>query len=271
MKTWVKLYTEINRDADIGSLTWAQRGIWAALLALAGEIDDRDEEEIETGALDTLSRVAWHLRMSEDELEDAVVAFSERGMVDERDGILYLTNYVKRQGRAPSTRPTAVAGRVKRHRARVTASSAPDCNDDVTSVKRAVTSSDSDTDAEADSESEAEADAPQAPATAAAEPRKGASGYARALADHGIIVNGSVQADMWRDLYEEAGAELFVASLDEAVRASPRVPAFRYVQSIVKRCLAEGTMPGARSRTQARASPLAGIDAAIDQVLREGG
>jgi len=24
VKSWVKLYTEINRDADMGTLTWAQ-------------------------------------------------------------------------------------------------------------------------------------------------------------------------------------------------------------------------------------------------------
>ena len=72
MKTWIKLYTEINRDPDIGTLTWAQRGIWSALLALAGEIDDRDENEQETGRLDTSTRVAWSIRCDLAELDEAI-------------------------------------------------------------------------------------------------------------------------------------------------------------------------------------------------------
>jgi len=150
VKTWVKLYTEIIRDADIGTLTWAQRGVWSAMLALAGELDARDEDGSETGALDTPERVAWHLRLSADELSSALGAFIERGMVDERDGVLYLTHYADRQSRAPSDKTMAVTERVKRHRAQVKRG----CNEDVTSVKRGVTASDSDTetDTEADTE-----------------------------------------------------------------------------------------------------------------------
>jgi hypothetical protein len=117
MKLWVKLYTEILDDPDQGTLTWAERGIWSALLALAGKLDHR-ERGYETGRLDTLERVAWHLRCSLDELSSAITAFTERGMVDERDGILYVTNYAKRQARPPSARPEAVAERVRRYRER---------------------------------------------------------------------------------------------------------------------------------------------------------
>lgn len=105
------------------------------------------------------------------------------------------------------------------------------------------------------------------PAAAAARVREG---YGPILAERGILINGSVQADMWRELYKEAGPDLFVACLDEAVRSSPRLPTVNYVSAIVKRCQQEGTMPRSRGGGS-RASPLAGIDAAIDQVLREGG
>ena len=117
MKTWVKLYTEVNHDPAIGTLTWAQRGIWTALLALAGEIDDRDEYQAETGALDTLPNIAWRLRCDVGELRDAITAFAERNMVDERDGVFYITHYGKRQRRPPSAKPEAVKERVQRHRA----------------------------------------------------------------------------------------------------------------------------------------------------------
>lgn len=152
MKTWVKLYTEIKRDADMGTLTWAQRGIWSYLLVLAGEIDDRDEAGAETGILDTPERVAWHLRLTTEELADALDAFKALGMVDETDGVLFLPNYAKRQGRAPSDRNAAVTERVKRHRAERADSVKRACNEDVTSAKRGVTSSDSDSDSDTDTE-----------------------------------------------------------------------------------------------------------------------
>jgi len=136
MKTWVKLYTEITHDPEIGELTWAQRGIWMTLLALAGEIDARDEEDHETGELDTLPHIAWRIRCDMRELTEAVAAFTERGMVEDRDGILYLPNYAKRQRRAPSSAHAIVAERVARHRERKVIP----CNEDVTSLHRNVTS-----------------------------------------------------------------------------------------------------------------------------------
>src|SRR4030042_615545 len=109
MKTWVKLYTEINRDPDMGTLSWAQRGIWSAVLALCGEIDDRDEHGRETGRLDIISRTAWSIRCDVADLKSAIQEFEERGMVTtDSDGVLWLTNYAKRQSRAPSSRPAAV-------------------------------------------------------------------------------------------------------------------------------------------------------------------
>lgn len=154
MKTWVKVYTEINRDPDIGTLSWAQRGIWQALLALCGEIDDRDEDGAETGRMDTIDRVAWSIRCDMCELEEAIAAFEDRGMV-ERDGddVLWLPNYPKRQGRPLSSRPAAIAERVKRYRAKVQpdANEAPvACNEDVTTLQRGVTPPDPDTDTEID-------------------------------------------------------------------------------------------------------------------------
>lgn len=113
MKPWVKLHVEIIDDPDQGTLTLAQRGVWSMLLALAGFVDDRDEAGIETGRLDTPARVAWRLRVSLPELEEALGAFQERGMVDLRDdGALYLPNYGRRQAAMP------VGERVQRHRDR---------------------------------------------------------------------------------------------------------------------------------------------------------
>ncbi len=129
MKYWVKLYTEVLDDPDQGTLTWAERGIWSALLALAGKLDKRDDDDRETGQLDALERVAWHLRMAEGELTDAVAKFTEREMVDERDGVLFVTHYGDRQARAPSDAHAPVAERVQRHR------KTKQCNEDVTTLQ----------------------------------------------------------------------------------------------------------------------------------------
>lgn len=162
MKTWVKLYTEINRDPDMGTLTWAQRGIWQALLALCGEIDDRDENEKETGRLDILERVAWSIRCEIDELAEAIAAFEDRGMITTIDGgCLYLPNYQKRQARPPSARPSAVSERVKRHRAKLQDES----NEDVTTLHRGVTPSDPDTDPDTEKTTEGAGAPDNGPAT----------------------------------------------------------------------------------------------------------
>jgi hypothetical protein len=171
MKTWVKLYTEITRDPKMLTLTWAQRGIWSALLAMAGEIDDRDGDGAETGAVDTVEYAALRIRCDLPEFQAAIEAFTERGMVDERDGVLYITKYGTRQGRAPSDRPAVVAQRVKRHREKQAAQEppvTPPCNEDVTSAQRGVTCSDSDTDTDAESEADTETEVGAAPQTAPA-------------------------------------------------------------------------------------------------------
>lgn len=151
MKAWVKLYTEINRDPDMGTLTWEQRGIWSALMALCGEIDIRDENENETGATDTPEKIAWHLRTDMKTLQPALDAFQERGFIEITDGVVFLIHYPPRQQRAPSSKPSEVEKRVARHRElkrqqdekdATTADVKRDCNEDVTSLQRGVTPSD---------------------------------------------------------------------------------------------------------------------------------
>ena len=81
-----------------------------------------------------------------------------------------------------------------------------------------------------------------------------ANGLEQALTEHGIIINGPMQSQMWSELYQTAGPDLFRLALDEAARASPRVPTVKFVDAIIKRCLAEGIMPGQRTQTVGHAS-----------------
>lgn len=92
------------------------------------------------------------------------------------------------------------------------------------------------------------------PKAAAAAPES--DGYAKTLSEYGIILNGSIQSDMWHELSETAGKTLFKQALDEAARAGPGVPTFRYVDAIIKRCMRDGVTPGARrDGNGSRASP----------------
>ena len=175
MKTWVKLYTEINRDPAVVTLTLAQRGIWMALLALAGEVDEQDEDGSPTGRLDTLVYTAVRIHVSVADLSDAIPALEERGMVRELDGVLYLPAFAERQSAAPSQRRPAQRDRQRACRAApsVTSPSQPcptpvtpqpdgchnpvttpsqPCHEPVTTLSRAVTRT------ESESESESETD-----------------------------------------------------------------------------------------------------------------
>jgi len=120
VKTWVKLYTKLIDDPDIALLSWAERGIWTSILALAGKLDERDTEDRETGQLDTPERVAWYLRIAIDELQAALASFTRLGMVEERGGVLFIPKYPKRQATPPSERNEAVRQRVRSHRQHVT-------------------------------------------------------------------------------------------------------------------------------------------------------
>lgn len=153
MKTWVKLYTEIINDPKMIRMTWAQRGIWDALLALAGQVDEQDENG-PTGCVGSAQDAALMIRCNDNEFAEAVSAFAERGMIEEHDGILYLSRFAERQSRAPSSQREAVTERVKRHRM----CKANACNEDVTRVKRGVTPSDTETDTETDTERDTETD-----------------------------------------------------------------------------------------------------------------
>ena len=156
MKSWVKLYTEINRDPKMVRLTWAHKGIWAALLALAGEVDVRNGDGQETGQIYSIEDTALIIRCDIAEFTEAVEVFlrptaeGENGMLYEQNGILFITNYGKRQARPPSARPEATKERKRQQRTRESQGS----HEEVTRLRESVTPLDSDVDSEPDSDSE---------------------------------------------------------------------------------------------------------------------
>ena len=246
MKQWVKLWTEVVDDPDMDSLSLAEQGIWMRLLALAGKLDARDEDGNETGQLDTLDRVAWHIRVGVDELAAAVDAFTQLDMVDWRDGLLFVTHYGKRQARPPSEQPAAVTERVKRHRQKATPNTPPlqnpvtDCNESVTDCNgprsRADTEAEQDSEQEADTEAAADtdADAPRALLSAAAGPDRGngnldippeCSVCLRKVANRAEVLG--LQPRRARDVCMERGpkfAALWIAEIEGRVYLDQRDP-----------------------------------------------
>jgi len=161
-KTWVKLYVGDTLDNPaMAGLSWEHRGMLAALLALAGKLDLRDESGAETGQLDTPANVAWFLRCSGEQLETALVEMEKHGIVHRQDGILFLSDYAARQARPPSARRDAVAERVQKHRA-------AQRNQAVTSGQRAETPPESEAaESESDKDTAAASDTEASDAAAA--------------------------------------------------------------------------------------------------------
>ena len=138
MKTWVKLYTEIIDDPKMARLTWMERGIWSALLALAGRIEARNSEGTETGFLGCVEDIAWYLRIDTDALTPALVRFSELGMLGADGESWYVAHWGKRQARSPSENPEAWRDRQQKHRAvtKSEESASQDRHEDVTSLDK---------------------------------------------------------------------------------------------------------------------------------------
>lgn len=97
MKTWVKLYTNILRDPTFGMLPVEHRGIWAALLALAGEIDDLDDTGI-TGFVGTQEDAALMIRCDDDEFAVAVPSLVQANLITVKERGIFMVGYAETQG-----------------------------------------------------------------------------------------------------------------------------------------------------------------------------
>lgn len=254
-KTWVKLYVEINRDPKMGSLTWEQKGLWSALLALAGEIDDRDDNDVETGLVDTIENVAWRIRCDGEMLEQALAVFFERGMIAYQDGVLLLAHYGERQARKPSDRRRSIRQRVQRYRNAHVSQDENGCNADVTRYGGDVTPGNAlRRDADTDTDADADADAAAAPVGPLAQEDANAARFFTALERFGLNVN-SASVEQYEMVLAEAGDyRIIELALEEAARTNVR-PNPKWLSSVVSRCQREGVLPGQWGAGGARASP----------------
>jgi hypothetical protein len=206
MKPWVKLYTDLVRNWDIHEMTWMEKGVWCLLLALAGEVDARDENDKETGAVGPIQQIRWRLNLSEDDARAMIAKYVELGWVDIRDEIVYITKYRVRQERPYSESAEGLRDRQRRFRA---AHALP--------AKRT-------------------SEETQAIFYASLEQH---------LAKYGVVDPSDAQMAAWSALEEYAGDTLFAASMrDASEKSTDGKVRLSYVEAIVKRCKGEGTLPG---------------------------
>lgn len=111
MKTWVKLYTEMLNDPKMAGLSLAESGLWCLLIALAGQVDDRDADDQATGLLGSRVDVAWCLRRNLDELNPMLDHLVQCGLLTNHDDRVTVTNYAKRQCIPESSKHDSVSER----------------------------------------------------------------------------------------------------------------------------------------------------------------
>jgi hypothetical protein len=97
MRTWIKLHTEIIDDPKLGRLSFADKGLWLYLLALAGRLDHRDQDGNPTGELGTLDDIVWLLRTSLAEIQPSIERMVNANMLHYQDDILFVTHFAQRQ------------------------------------------------------------------------------------------------------------------------------------------------------------------------------
>jgi len=222
MKTWIKLHTKITDDPDIGAMPLAHVGVWMLLLALAGKIDDR-QDDVESGKLDTPGRIAWYLRRDLDELQSALTAFIELGMIRENEGILYIAKYPQYQARSPSASRQAVRKRVQQYRARTRNGVTPSLPSDVTRLEAEK------------NRVEVEAEAVETEVTI-----KAAATVKAFENSRGLQIN-PLEYEQLYDLMDDYTPEWVIAAIREATSSlGGKTVSIRYLDAILKRWKAEG-------------------------------
>jgi hypothetical protein len=89
-KFWIKLYHEILDDPKMGSL---EDRLWRRVVELFLLAGDFDEE----GRLPALEWMAWRLRRTSEELESDLVEIAKAGIVENRGGFWWVSNFAERQ------------------------------------------------------------------------------------------------------------------------------------------------------------------------------
>ncbi len=119
---WIKMWLEALDDPKLTRLSLAERGAWWGILQLAGKCDAGGKLLSGGQGLD-IDEIAdaLHIKTGEDRqlLESMIAKMEKRGSLKwNENNILMVIHWEERQRIPPSTRPEAIAKRVRRYRER---------------------------------------------------------------------------------------------------------------------------------------------------------
>ena len=103
--SWFRMYPELLHDPKVQQLPPSLFKFWVNLLCIVNE-HSRD-----TGELPPAEKIAFAARMRPARSQSAVSSLAERGLIDARDGSLFLHGWASRQYKSDSS-----TERVKRYR-----------------------------------------------------------------------------------------------------------------------------------------------------------
>jgi len=121
---WIKVWVEALDDPKMTRMSLAEQGAWWGLMMLARKCDPEGKGRLISGGegltVDEIAE-ALHIKTPGDRqaLESMIEKMEKRGSLFWNDShILTITHFEERQAIPPSSRPEAVAERVRRYRER---------------------------------------------------------------------------------------------------------------------------------------------------------
>jgi len=128
MLPWIKMWLEALDDPKLTRLSLAEKGAWWGLLQLAGKCAAGGKIVSGDVGLD-MDEIAdaLHIKTPADRqaLESMMAKMEKRGSLTWNGSVLSIVHYEERQRIPPSSRPEAVAERVRQHRERQKAARPP--------------------------------------------------------------------------------------------------------------------------------------------------
>jgi hypothetical protein len=154
---WFRFYSETRTDPKMLMLSDTEFRLWANLLCLANESDERGVIRLRPGVGYPLAALAKALYVEEDTLRAALIKFEsvDFSMVEiGEEGAITITHFLERQYDKPSDKPDAVKERVRRFRGQEDGVTDVECNADETPMKRDCNATYTDTDPDTETEKE---------------------------------------------------------------------------------------------------------------------
>jgi hypothetical protein len=117
LSSWIKLYTEMLHDPKLIKLDYAAKWFFVECLLLAGRLE-------KNGLIGTSDDVSLAMPKGEKGEKGKLKALAREGLVQEKKGVWYVTNFTKRQMK-PSDSKEAWADRKRKQREKMSRPNSP--------------------------------------------------------------------------------------------------------------------------------------------------